>query len=212
MMLRICNALKNERFLQILKPKITFRYSSSLLNVNSNVAKDVILFKYENPTYYKYLNLFGITQFGFWMYLSHFTFTSLRDVPVQKDDTKKLAWYERINLGENKYKNTIAVCCAVIGYLMLVASWTFTLKSVRYLILRKGGKTLSFVTYTPFGKNRIMDVPINKVSAKESRLNAKVQLPIKVEGKYLHYMLDMRGEFTNKQLFDATAGLNRRFT
>ncbi|XP_073968799.1 transmembrane protein 223 isoform X2 [Rhodnius prolixus] len=98
------------------------------------------------------------------------------------------------------------------GYLMLAGSWFYTLKSVRYLVLRKGGNAVSFVTYTPYGQNRIMDVPLNKVSAAESRHNAKVHLPIKVQGKYLHYMLDMKGEFTNKQLFDATAGLRRKFS
>jgi uncharacterized membrane protein YpjA len=49
------------------------------------------------------------------------------------------------------------------GYGILSAAWLFTLKSVRYLILRKGGDKLTFVTYTPFGKNRMMTVDVNKV-------------------------------------------------
>ena len=86
----------------------------------------------------------------------------------------------------------------------------FTLRSVRYLILRKGGKELSFVTYGPFNKNRIMTVPLKNVSAQESREIAKTQLPLKVRNYRFFYILDMRGEFRNPKLFDFTAGLKRR--
>ncbi|XP_014286494.1 transmembrane protein 223 [Halyomorpha halys] len=185
-------------------------HSQELLKLNTNVVKDVILFKYDNPKYFKYITYFGVSQFIFWMYLSHFAFTTLRDAPVPKEGRENLPWWRRINLGEQKYRNGITLFCGVVGYLFLLASWSYTIRSVRYLILRKGGKSVSFVTYGPFGKNSIMDVPIAKMSASESRENARVQLPIKVKGKFFYYMLDMRGEFPNKLLFDATAGLRRK--
>jgi hypothetical protein len=50
------------------------------------------------------------------------------------------------------------------GYGILTAAWLFTLKSVRYLILRKGGNKVTFVTYTPFGQNRMMTVDLSKVN------------------------------------------------
>lgn len=89
--------------------------------------------------------------------------------------------------------------------------WMYTLKSVRYLILNKGGKYITFVTYSPFGKNRILKVPIENVCCKETRVGAKVQLPLKVKNTLMHYMLDMRGEFKNPLLFDSTAGLSRKW-
>lgn len=89
-------------------------------------------------------------------------------------------------------------------------SWMFTLNSVRYLVLRKGGKFVTFVTYTPFGKNRMITIPVNCISAVESSKAAKVQLPLKVKGKLLHYLLDMKGEFLNQKLFDQTIALHRR--
>lgn len=88
--------------------------------------------------------------------------------------------------------------------------WMYTLRSVRYLILNKGGRNISFVTYAPFGKNRIITVPIENVCCKESRNIARVQLPLKVKNTMMHFMLDMRGEFKNKKLFDCTAGLSRK--
>lgn len=88
--------------------------------------------------------------------------------------------------------------------------WTFVLRSVRYLIYSKNGKDISFVTYTPFGKNRIMTIPLKHISAEESRLTAKTFLPIKVKDRKLFYVLDMKGEFTNKMLYDREIGLRRK--
>ena len=87
----------------------------------------------------------------------------------------------------------------------------FTLRSVRFLILRKGGRDVTFVTYSPFGQNRIMTVPLKSVSAQQPRELADSLLPLKVRNRSLFYVLDMRGEFKNAQLYDYSAGLHRRF-
>lgn len=182
----------------------------SALNVNTNVVKDVILFKYDNPRFYKILNIFAICQFGFWGYLSIFAYTSLRDAPVPKDN-EDTPWYLKINLGENKYRNTISASSFIIGYGILVISWMFTLRSVRYLVLRKGGADITIVTYGPFGYNRMLTVSLQDISCKEMRTAARSQLPMKVRKHYLHYILDMKGEFRNTALFDNTAGLRRQW-
>ncbi|XP_071451153.1 transmembrane protein 223 [Hetaerina americana] len=188
--------------------KLRLHTQNSPYDVNTKVSKDVILFKYENPRFFRILNAFALCQFFFWSYLSHFCFTKLRDAPVERNAEDQPFW-RRINLGENKFKNSLAVFCFIIGYGILSASWMFTLKSVRFLILRKGGKSVSFVTYGPLGTNRILTVGLENVSAAESRNSARVQLPIKVKGHLMYYMLDMRGEFKNARLFDSTAGLKR---
>lgn len=95
--------------------------------------------------------------------------------------------------------------------MVIFIGWTFTLKSVRYLIALKNGKDVSIVTYTPFGKNRIIDVPIRCISAQESRQTAKVYLPLKVKNMNLFYILDMKGEFKNTKLFDSVIALKRKF-
>jgi hypothetical protein len=66
-----------------------------------------------------------------------------------------------------------------LGYGILTAAWLFTLKSVRYLILRKGGDKLTFITYTPFGKNRMMTVDVNKVN-------------IFILNEVLHYLISFK--------------------
>lgn len=85
-------------------------------DINTSPVKDVILYKHENPRYYKMLNVFAISQFIFWSYLSIFSYTSLRDAPVEAPtDGTTLRWYERINLGENKYRNGITLITFTIG-------------------------------------------------------------------------------------------------
>ncbi|KAJ8977676.1 hypothetical protein NQ317_010415, partial [Molorchus minor] len=173
------------------------------LDVNTNVTKDVILYKYKNGKFYKIINIFAICQFGFLDLL-------LRDAPV--DSTEDAKWWQKINLGENKYRNTIAILTFLIGWGILATTWIFSLKSVKYLILLKGGKVVTVVTYTPTGHNRMFTLGLENLNCKESRTAAKTQLPIKLKGHYLYYILDMRGEFTNPSLFDATAGLKRNWT
>ncbi|KAJ6628654.1 Transmembrane protein [Pseudolycoriella hygida] len=182
----------------------------SQLEGSAKLVKDVIVFKYENPRFFKYLNIFAISQFFCWNYLAHFSFTSLRDSPVQ-DTGEDVSWWRKINLGENKYRNSLSIMCVVLGYGLLCVSWMYILRSVRYLVLRKDGSTVTFVTYTPYGHNRIMDVPLKCVSAQQSRPQAKVQLPLKVKNKAFFYILDMRGEFLNARLYDFTVGLRRKF-
>lgn len=84
-------------------------------DINTKVVKDVMLYKYDNPRFYRILNIFAITQFLFWGYLSHFAYNTLRDTPVPEGNSEELAWYERINLGENKYRNGIAIMSFLIG-------------------------------------------------------------------------------------------------
>lgn len=221
------------------------RFFASVHEINTKVTKDVILFKFENPSFYRIINIFALSQFIFWNYLSHFAYTSLKDAPPStKDDD---SWYRKLpNLGENKYRNAITVMCFLIGekfqvyqkilifkivflgYGILAVAWSYTLRSVRYLILLKGGQKVSIgesniymdpedslqkifitVTYTPFGKNRIIDVPLNCISAEASR-DARSTLPLKVKNKSLYYVLDMRGEFKNTKLYDYTVGLKRK--
>lgn len=86
----------------------------------------------------------------------------------------------------------------------------FTLRSVRFLILRKGGAQVSVVTYGPFGRNRIMDVPVRCISAQESREAARVTIPIKIKDRSFFYVLDKRGEFFNNRLYDYTVGMRRK--
>lgn len=85
-------------------------------DVNTNVIKDVILFKYENPKFYTYMNIFAVVQYLFWSYLGIFSFSSLKDAPVDRSKIDETTpWFRKINLGENKYRNTLGALAVFIG-------------------------------------------------------------------------------------------------
>jgi len=175
------------------------------------VKEDTVLFKYENKRFFRMMNVFALSQFFFWSYLSHFTFTVMKDSPVPEEikNDANIPWWRKMNFGQ--YRNGLTIASFMIGWGTMAISRMYTLRCVRYLILKKGGKSLAFVTYTPSGKNRYLTVPLEKVSAKQSRMSVKVHLPLKVQGYYLHYILDMRGQFLNAKLFDYSAGLKRNW-
>lgn len=51
--------------------------------VESNLSKDVIVFKYENPRKFRLLNFFAFSQLFFWSYLAQWSFSEMRDVKVR---------------------------------------------------------------------------------------------------------------------------------
>ncbi|XP_049808039.1 transmembrane protein 223 [Schistocerca nitens] len=215
------SAAKSEIIVKLCSPKSVWcaqkrslHLSSNLsakrpYEVNTDVQKDVILFRHLNPRWYTVLNLFAVCQFCFWMYSAHLGYTLLKDAPVKADVNEDLPFWRRVNLGEKKYRLGFTLLSIFVGLTLMTTTCLYTAKSVKYLILRKGGRSITIVTHGPFGRNISRTVDLANVSCPASRGSAKGQLPIKVKGNYIHYVLDMRGEFTNPQLFDYTAGLKR---
>lgn len=112
---KICSQLiHTSKILKYCSKSITPTNASSPLEGTAKLAKDVIVFKYENPKFFKYLNIFAICQFLCWNYLAHFSFTSLRDAPVEPS-SEELSWWRKINLGENKYRNSLTIMCFLVG-------------------------------------------------------------------------------------------------
>lgn len=88
------------------------------ININTkNLTKDVIVFKYENPKYFKMMNFFGIIQFFFFLIASEFTLSTLRPTPIDENDPEfeNKPFYFRVNLGENKYKYGISFASFMFG-------------------------------------------------------------------------------------------------
>lgn len=83
----------------------------------TNLTKDVIIFKHNNPRYFKLMNIFGIVQFFFWIICAEFQLSNLRDIPVNKEspEFKDLPAYLKVNWGENKFKFGIATASFLFG-------------------------------------------------------------------------------------------------
>ncbi len=114
---KVCSQLLHtSKILKYCSNSISSTSASSPLE-SAKLVKDVIVFKYENPRFFKYLNIFAISQFLCWNYLAHFSFTSLRDAPVEDTADEDVSWWRKINLGENKYRNSLTIMCFTIGKL-----------------------------------------------------------------------------------------------
>ncbi|KAG0723486.1 Transmembrane protein 223 [Chionoecetes opilio] len=198
------------------------------------VEKDTLLYRNDSKKFFRMINFFGVSQFVFWSYLSNFAFTTMKNVqiPEEHKQNKALPWWKKTDFGQ--YRNGITVSSFLIGgelnhgfqsqfkayfpagslracWGTMAICWMYTLRSVSGLVLKRGGRELLFFTFAPLGRNRSMLVPLEKVSAKQSRISSHVHLPLKVQGKTFHYLIDMKGTFTNAKLFDYSAGLSRKW-
>lgn len=92
--------------------------TSAPININvSNLTKDVIVYKYENPRYFKLLNIFALVQFVFWTGTIEFTMSSLRDTPVDEtaEGFKDQPIYMKTNLGSDRFKIGVSSVLLLIG-------------------------------------------------------------------------------------------------
>lgn len=109
------NLFKFFRTFQPVFTEIKRRSSSeSLLEVNTNVIKDVLLYKNENTRQIKMLNYFALGQFIFWNYLAETAFTTLKDTSSDEYDIDA-PWYKRINLGAVSMRYSLTGLCLVLG-------------------------------------------------------------------------------------------------
>lgn len=98
---------------QLTKDVIICKYH--IINMLSTIFQLLFVDKFENPRFFKVVNIFAISQVFFWSYLSHFSYTSLKDAPIEEIKDESVDWWRKINLGENKYRNAIAGMCLFIG-------------------------------------------------------------------------------------------------
>lgn len=83
----------------------------------SKLTKDVIIFKYVNDRYFKWFNIFGIIQFFILMICAEANKNTLQDIPVDKtiEGYDTLPFYQKVNLGEDKYRYGISLLCCGLG-------------------------------------------------------------------------------------------------
>lgn len=88
---------------------------------DTNVAKDTLMYINDSSKYYKILSFFGVAQLAFWVYLAFFCHNNLKDAPAKVSEKKKtseeasVSWWQKLNLGENKYRNGLTTICLIGG-------------------------------------------------------------------------------------------------
>lgn len=98
--------------------------SNAPLNFNkAALTKDVIIYKYENPRFFKIVNTFGIVQLFVLTYVSESLVSGLRNVSTNESNAdprlENVPGYIRhVNFGENKWKYGLAFGTFFTGKMM----------------------------------------------------------------------------------------------
>lgn len=86
---------------------------TELSNKKNSDVKDKLLFYYENPRFFKFLNIFALVQFFFWIQMSEFTYSKMKDVNLAVDE--KLPWWRRINFEDKTTRVVVSTVCFLLG-------------------------------------------------------------------------------------------------
>ncbi|XP_011170789.2 transmembrane protein 223 [Solenopsis invicta] len=175
------------------------RRQMSQLDINTNILNNVLLYKYERKAYFRNMKLFGIGQMFGWSILAFYTYKpSFWDIFTTDIKFKEY-------LFNHMFRLSMFVFSIFAGPLVFLAIYAACARSIKYIILNKGGKTLSIVTYHLQKKKSTFTVPIGMAKCTSSRQSPGV-LPVKVQNTSFYYLVDKQGTFINPQLFDHAFG------
>ncbi|XP_036996142.2 transmembrane protein 223 [Artibeus jamaicensis] len=168
--------------------------------------RDVLLFQHERGRFFTVLGLFCAGQGIFWASLA---VGALAPPPVVQPTDAEFPDRGRSDVRSALWRYGLAIGCGSIGTLVLAAGLLFSLRSVRSVMLRAGGKQVTLSTHAPFGLGAHFTVPLNQVSCMAHRGEVPAMLPLKVKGRRFYFLLDKAGHFPNTKLFDNTVGAYR---
>ncbi|XP_043784122.1 transmembrane protein 223 [Apis laboriosa] len=94
----------------------------------------------------------------------------------------------------------------IIGPAGAILFYIINHRFIKYIILHKGGNNVSIITNHVLKNNYTMTLPINKIKIKFARDKMTHYLPMKIQGTSFYYIIDGKGTFLNKKLFDYTVG------
>ncbi|XP_069821526.1 transmembrane protein 223 [Dendropsophus ebraccatus] len=171
------------------------------------VPRDVVLFQHSRPRFFRLLGIFCVAQAGFWAYLAHFGYTSLRD--IRQSDPGEERENKGRNMGSPLWRTTFTLSCLSVGSLIMAAGLLFSRRSVSAVTLHVGGDQVTIFTAGVFGLGSSFTIPLRHVSCMAHRSEVPAFIPLKVKGRPLYYLLDKQGQVSNAKLFDLTVGAYR---
>ncbi|XP_069596010.1 transmembrane protein 223 [Ranitomeya imitator] len=171
------------------------------------VPRDVLLFQHQRPRFFPLLGFFCAAQAGFWAYLAHFGYTSLRDIRPNDSEEKDVKGGR--NMGSPLWRTVFTAGCLSVGSLVVIAGLLFSRRSVNAVTLHAGGQRVTIATAGVFGLGSSFNIPLRHVSCMAHRSEVPAMIPLKVKGRPLYYLLDKQGQVSNAKLFDLTVGAYR---
>lgn len=200
--------------------------------------RDLVLFQHHRPRFFRLVGLFCLGQGGFWAYLGHYGFSSLRDTEGVRAKAPGIhdssAWAsstkegnppeassakgtsdpstggKQLNLGSRLWRYGFTLTCFTVGSLIVAAGYLFSRRSVSQVLLHRGGQQVTIRTSALFGSGSSFTVPLRHVSCMAHRSEVPSAIPLKIKDRPLYYLLDKQGQVFNGKLFDVTVGAYRK--
>lgn len=185
--------------------------------VDTNVAKHTEVYRFDNFKVFASVRMFTVAQIFLWSYMAYYCYEVTDPTKSAPPDVKKseriggLLESLRERLTTDRYRYGLAALCTAFGSLVVAGSSLYILRSVRSIVLLKGGQRVLVQTYAPFRDLRGFDVPLEHINCLQSRLRRSSYITLKIKGHWFYFMLDQRGIFPHPKLFDNTVGVSRKF-
>ena len=84
-------------------------------------------------------------------------------------------------------------------------------KTIKYLVLKKGGEQVRIVTYGFLGRSRDFTVPLSRCSCESNPNTDQGKFLLRIYGMRLRLTIDNQGDVRNRKLFNNTVCLKRNF-
>ncbi|XP_029160254.1 transmembrane protein 223-like [Nylanderia fulva] len=172
----------------------------TILDVNTNVRNNVLLYKNESNRHFWNIRLFAFGQLFGWSILALYTYTP-KFFDIFKTDVKIKEFLQKHFIRFGTFVFSIFAGPITFGVMYATCS-----RNIKYIILNKGGKTLSLFTYHLCKRKlNTITVPIGMAKCTSPRTGVTgVCIPLKVKNKSFYYLIDKSGTFVNPTLFDYT--------
>ena len=163
---------------------------------------------YENseksPTLFVFIGAISVVQMLFWSYLAWFAYRGLSDEGLQRriehsDDHQTKSKV----ITSTKWRLVASLLALSTGAFFAYTANMLTFRTVVRLQLVQRRSSLLFTTYTPWGRTRVVDVPLASIRSVGDRQGPSPQVAVKVKGYPLFFLLDKKGVFKEPRLFDA---------
>lgn len=102
-----------DRFKQLNRRNLN---EQSIFDLNTNVSKDVLLYKSPSEKTYKRISIFSIVQFGFWITVAD-SYNVMLNKPSKPDDTSQISWVEKLKSKGKIVTLGVPIACLCMGKL-----------------------------------------------------------------------------------------------
>jgi len=189
------------------KPK----QKEAFYDVEGVVTKDILLFRYEDPSKVFRTNMVAMSMLPLWGYLGYFSYSLKSKVESFREDVVDDTKINFLMDNVSKASRGVGLAFFLFGA-GLSSYWVIrTMNTVRRLVLRKGGKYIAIQTYGVVGgAGKVQNVPVVHCSGIQHTFYGKHRFFLKVRDHSFKYQFNLEeGIVSNKPLFDRTVGIRR---